>query len=66
MNEKTDVHIVWRANGNVHVGFFHSYLKETKKKSTVNFYNLISYHFHTKSKGKHHTRGSGWGLLIRE
>ena len=32
--------------------FFHSYLKETKKKSTVNSYNLISYHFHTKSKGK--------------
>ena len=23
-----------------------------KKKSTVNSYNLISYHFHTKSKGK--------------
>ena len=33
--------------------FFHSYLKETKnKKSAVNSYNLISYHFHTKSKGK--------------
>ena len=32
--------------------FFHSYLKETKKTSTVNSYNLISYHFHTKSKGK--------------
>ena len=47
--------------------FFHSYLKETpakrkcarrfffketKKKSTVNSYNLISYHFHTNSKGK--------------
>ena len=30
---------------------FHSYLKETKK-STVNSYNLILYHFHTKSKGK--------------
>ena len=32
--------------------FFHPYFKETKKKSTVNSYNLISYHFHTKSKGK--------------
>ena len=32
--------------------FFHSYLKETKKKIHVNAYNLISYHFHTKSKGK--------------
>ena len=48
---KNDVHIVWPYE-NVHVGFFHSYLKETKKKSTVNSYNLISYHFHTKSKGK--------------
>ena len=36
---------------NVHIGFFHSYLKEMKK-STVNSYNLISYHFHKKSKGK--------------
>ena len=38
---------------NVHVGLFHSYLKETKKKINCQLiYNLISYHFHTKSKGK--------------
>ena len=32
--------------------FFHLYLNETKKKSTVNSYNLISNHFHAKLKGK--------------
>ena len=32
--------------------FFHSYLIETKKKSTVNSYNLISNHFHAKLMGK--------------
>ena len=34
MNEKTDVHMfVWRLRPpyNVHVGFFYSYLEETKK-----------------------------------
>ena len=57
MNEKTDVHPAVQKCAR---RFFHSYLKETKKKkkkkrrkkSTVNSYNLISYHFHTKSKGK--------------
>ena len=33
------------------VGFFHSYLNNTKK-STVNSYNLISNHFHIKLKEK--------------
>ena len=40
---------------NVHVGFFiqtSRKQKKKKKKSTVNSYNLISYHVHTKSKGK--------------
>ena len=36
---------------NVDVGFF-IYTSRKRKKSTVNSYNLISYHFHTKSKGK--------------
>ena len=31
---------------NVHIGL------GNEKKSTVNSYNLISYHFHTKSEGK--------------
>ena len=57
--KKTDEHMVWRATRRVFHSYlketrrvFHSYLKETKKKSTVNFYNLILYHFYTKSKGK--------------
>ena len=36
---------------NVHVGFF-IHTSRKRKISTVNSYNLISYHFHTKSKGK--------------
>ena len=36
---------------NVHVGFF-IHTSRKRKKSTVNSYNLILYHFHTKSKGK--------------
>ena len=36
---------------NVHVGF--SFIPQgNEKTSTVNSYNLISYHFYTKSKGK--------------
>ena len=49
--KKTDVHIVWRAYENVYVGFF-IIPQGNEKKSTVNSYNLISYHFHTKSEGK--------------
>ena len=37
---------------NVHVGFFSFISQGNEKISTVNSYNLISYHFHTKSKGK--------------
>ena len=36
---------------NVLVGFF-IHTSKKRNKSTVNSYNLISYHFHTKSKGK--------------
>ena len=39
-------------NENVHVSFFFIHTSRKRKKSTVNSYNLISYHFHTKSKGK--------------
>ena len=36
---------------NVHVGF--SFISQgNEKMSTVSSYNLISYYFHTKSKGK--------------
>ena len=38
---------------NVYVGFFFSFIPQgNENKSTVNSYNLISYHFHTKAKGK--------------
>ena len=37
---------------NVHVVFFSFIPQGNEKTSTVNSYNLISYHFHTKSKGK--------------
>ena len=37
---------------NVHDGFFINTSWKRKKKSTVNSYNLISYYFHIKSKGK--------------
>ena len=37
---------------NGHVGFFIHTSRKRKKKSTVNSYNLIPYHFHIKSKGK--------------
>ena len=46
--KRNDVHIVWRAR---RFFFIHTSRKRIKK-STVNSYNLISYHFHTKSKGK--------------
>ena len=36
---------------NVHVSFF-IHTSRKRKKSTVNSYNLISYHFHTKSEEK--------------
>ena len=51
MNEKIDVHIlVWRVK--CARRFFHSYLNETKEKSTVNCYNSVSNLFHAKLKGK--------------
>ena len=35
--------------------FFFSFIPQgNEKKSTVNSYNLISYHLHTKSKGNSH------------
>ena len=37
---------------NVHVVFFFIHTSRKRKKPTVNSYNLISYHFHTKPKGK--------------
>ena len=37
---------------NVHVGFLSFIPQGNENTSTVNSYNLISYHFHTKSKGK--------------
>ena len=52
--KKTDVHIfVWRGPPyeNVYVGFF-IHTSRKRKMLTVNSYNLISYHFHIKSKGK--------------
>ena len=57
--KKSDVHIIWHTKMCTSVfsaiqcarRFLHSYLKETKK-INFNSYNLISYHFHTKSKGK--------------
>ena len=54
MNDKTDVHIVWQPAilKCARRFFFHSYLNEMKKKSTVSSYNLISDHFHAKLKGK--------------
>ena len=39
------------AKQNVHVGFF-NHTSRKRKKSTVDSYNLISYHFHIKSKDK--------------
>ena len=39
---------------NVHDGFFIHTSRKRKKKSPVNSYNLISYHFHTKSKENSH------------
>ena len=57
MNKKTDVCMAGVAiqyappYENVHVGFFIPTSRK-RKKSTVNSYNLILYHFHTKSKGK--------------
>ena len=63
--KKNDVHIVWRAQPyeNVHVIFFFCFVlfcflfffihtASKRKKSTVNSYNSIVYHFHTKCKGK--------------
>ena len=42
-----------RHNYNVNVVFFFIHTsRKLKKKSTVNSYNLISYHFHTTSEGK--------------
>ena len=53
MNEKTDVHIVWRVARHTKmctsVIFIHTSTK--RKKSTVNSYNLISNHFYAKLKG---------------
>ena len=55
-NEKADVNIVMPAILKCACPFFpflfHSYLNETKKKSIVDSFNLISYYFHAKSKGK--------------
>ena len=51
MNEKTDVHIVWRAYETITSLKWNDYLNETNK-STVNYYNLILNHFHAKRKGK--------------
>ena len=47
-----NVHVGSPPYENVHVGFFIHTSRKRKKKSTVNSYNLISYHFHTKSKDK--------------
>ena len=52
--KKNDKHFVWRAYPALWKCaclFFYSYLKEKKKKTVIS-YNLISYYFHTKSKGK--------------
>ena len=45
--------------------FFHSYLNETKKKSTVSPYNLISNHFHAKLNEKQ-LRNEGKFKFIRK
>ena len=50
--KKTDVHIFSPPYENVNVSFFSFIPQRNEKKSTVNSYNLISYHSHTKSKGK--------------
>ena len=64
MNEKNDVHICSPPYENVHIVFFFFFLffffcffffihtSRKRNKSTVNSYDLISYHFHTKSEGK--------------
>ena len=50
--KKNDMHFVLRPPyENVHVSFF-IHTSRKRKKSAANSYNLISYHFHTKSKGK--------------
>ena len=50
--KKNDVHIVWRAyHTKMCTSFFFSFIPQgNEKKSIVNSYNLISCHFHTKSK----------------
>ena len=53
--EKNDVHFVWRATPAIRKcarRFFSFIPQGNEKRSTVNSYNLISYHFHTKSKSK--------------
>ena len=54
MNEKTDVHIVCVARHMKMCTSVFSFMPQgnEKKTTTVNSYNLISYHFHTKSKVK--------------
>ena len=47
--KKTDVHIVWRT---MCTSVFSFIPQGNETTSTVNSYNLISYHFHIKSKGK--------------